>query len=777
MSDQALSNQVNFHATLASWRPRTKAILGAAMLFAAAAVVSSIAFIKLTFLLVSAVLILASIVAYFGPATIERWRDQELSKFVSVLRLDPCPVIVVGRDDVVVYANAFAHQELAVGKGMTLSDALLSLMADPASALSAVKNAFRLQKSFTHKVSVLSGDIDIDVVALSPRLAAIRFHIRDAPLFAQPGAFATLTLNEEHVVLEASPEARDLLGPYADMLALLCPNPPLRVGEINDLRGENGLLKCFVHELEPKAGLVSKGHRKIAIIPAGDDNHQHADAWSMLEELPVALLKMSADGIIELSNLPSRVLLGVESGAGRRLSELVEGPGRPLSDWLRDAVEGRGSAQPEILQMRRKDKDVFVQVALNPVRDGGKTVLIAVLQDATKLKSLELQFVQSQKMQAIGQLAGGVAHDFNNLLTAISGHCDLLLLRHGVDDPTYPDLMQISQNANRAAALVGQLLAYSRKQMLRLEIMSLRDMLSDVTHLLNRLVGEKVRMSLNHDPDLWCVRADKRQLEQVLMNLVVNARDAMPQGGEVVIRTENCLLETALKRDRAEVAPGRYVVVSVEDQGVGIPPDLLGKVFEPFYTSKKQGEGTGLGLSTAYGIIKQTGGFIFVDSTVGQGSRFQIYLPAHIAKAEALAPKVTSLATSEPAHGVVMLVEDEAPVRAFACRALKLKGFSVIEAASGEEAISVLADDALHVDVIVTDVVMPGMDGPTWVREALETRPDVRVIFVSGYAADSIEEVALPGQPSIFLPKPFSLTDLVDTVQAQMPTVDDMKSA
>ncbi|MEO0783043.1 MAG: ATP-binding protein, partial [Pseudomonadota bacterium] len=531
------------------------------------------------------------------------------------------------------------------------------------------------------------------------------------------------------------------------------------------------------HELEPKAGLVSKGHRKIAIIPAGDDNHQHADAWSMLEELPVALLKMSADGIIELSNLPSRVLLGVESGAGRRLSELVEGPGRPLSDWLRDAVEGRGSAQPEILQMRRKDKDVFVQVALNPVRDGGKTVLIAVLQDATKLKSLELQFVQSQKMQAIGQLAGGVAHDFNNLLTAISGHCDLLLLRHGVDDPTYPDLMQISQNANRAAALVGQLLAYSRKQMLRLEIMSLRDMLSDVTHLLNRLVGEKVRMSLNHDPDLWCVRADKRQLEQVLMNLVVNARDAMPQGGEVVIRTENCLQETPLKRDRAEVAPGRYVVVSVEDQGVGIPQDLLGKVFEPFYTSKKQGEGTGLGLSTAYGIIKQTGGFIFVDSTVGQGSRFQIYLPAHTAKAEALAPKVTSFATSEPAHGVVMLVEDEAPVRAFACRALKLKGFSVIEAASGEEAISVLADDALHVDVIVTDVVMPGMDGPTWVREALETRPDVRVIFVSGYAADSIEEVALPGQPSIFLPKPFSLTDLVDTVQAQMPTVDDMKSA
>ncbi|MEL7013704.1 MAG: ATP-binding protein, partial [Pseudomonadota bacterium] len=670
-----------------------------------------------------------------------------------------------------------AGHELALRKGMTLSDAFHGLMAMPGPALSAVLNAVKTNQSYRHSLNALPGEIDVDVVALSPRFAAIRFHLRDASMYSQTGAPAILTVNHENVVLDANPEARDLLGPYADMLALLCPNPPLRTGDINDLRSENGLLKCFVHEIDRTDGAASKDHRRIAIIPAVDHKDQQANAWSMLEELPVALLRMTADGLIEQSNRPARVLLGVESGAGRRLSELVDGPGRPVSDWLRDAVDGRGTMQPEILQMRRKDKDVFVQVALNPVRDGGKTVLIAVLQDATKLKSLELQFVQSQKMQAIGQLAGGVAHDFNNLLTAISGHCDLLLLRHGLDDPTYPDLMQISQNANRAAALVGQLLAYSRKQMLRLEIMSLREMLSDVTHLLNRLVGEKVRLSLKHEPDLWSVRADKRQLEQVLMNLVVNARDAMPDGGNVVIRTENCLLETPLKRDRAEVAPGRYVVVSVEDQGVGIPPDLISKVFEPFYTSKKQGEGTGLGLSTAYGIIKQTGGFIFIDSTVGQGTCFQIYLPAHIAKADTPAPKFKPRRPTEQAHGVVMLVEDEAPVRAFACRALKLKGFSVIEAPSGEDALSILSDEALHLDVIVTDVVMPGMDGPTWVRQALQTRPDVRVIFVSGYAADSIEEVALPGQPSVFLPKPFSLTDLVDTVQAQMPSVDDVNSA
>ncbi|MEM6467792.1 MAG: ATP-binding protein, partial [Pseudomonadota bacterium] len=328
-----------------------------------------------------------------------------------------------------------------------------------------------------------------------------------------------------------------------------------------------------------------------------------------------------------------------------------------------------------------------------------------------------------------------------------------------------------------AAALVGQLLAYSRKQMLRLETMSLRDMLSDVTHLLNRLVGEKVSLKLDHDPDLWSVRADKRQLEQVLMNLVVNARDAMPDGGEVVIRTENCLLQAPLQRDRAEVSPGRYVVVSVEDNGTGIPKDFLERVFEPFYTSKKQGEGTGLGLSTAYGIVKQMGGFIFVDSVEQRGTTFQIYLPAHTAEATAPAPAAALRSQMGQVNGVVMLVEDEAPVRAFASRAMKMKGFSVIEAASGEEALRLLEDDLLHIDVIVTDVVMPGIDGPTWVSEALRTRPDTRVVFVSGYAADSVDEGAMPGMKSVFLPKPFSLTDLVETVQSQLVARETAESA
>jgi two-component system cell cycle sensor histidine kinase/response regulator CckA len=370
-------------------------------------------------------------------------------------------------------------------------------------------------------------------------------------------------------------------------------------------------------------------------------------------------------------------------------------------------------------------------------------------------------------MQAIGQLAGGIAHDFNNLLTAITGHCDLLLLRHDQGDPDYADLVQINQNANRAAALINQLLAYSRKQTLQPQLLDLRDTLSDLTHLLNRLVGEKVSLTLRHDPGLSAIRADKRQLEQVLMNLVVNARDAMPEGGAIRIETENLALEQPLRRDRALVAPGRYVSVKVIDEGEGIAPDQRQKVFEPFFTTKRTGEGTGLGLSTAYGIVKQTGGFIFVDSAPGEGATFQLLFPAY-AEAQTGSPHdaPVELPTGS-ASGVVLLVEDEAPVRAFASRALQMRGFSVLEAESAEDALEILADAALHVDVFVTDVVMPGMDGPSWVQHALTARPNVKVVFMSGYAEETFGEAQRMIANSVFLPKPFSLDELTQTVQRQ----------
>jgi two-component system cell cycle sensor histidine kinase/response regulator CckA len=344
------------------------------------------------------------------------------------------------------------------------------------------------------------------------------------------------------------------------------------------------------------------------------------------------------------------------------------------------------------------------------------------------------------------------------------------MLRHDKGDPDFSDLSQISQNANRAASLVGQLLAFSRKQTLKPRIIDLRDTLSDLTHLLNRLVGEKVRLLLTHAQDLAPIRADKRQLEQVIMNLVVNARDAMPGGGEIRIETEALHLTTGLTRDRATLAPGNYVMVRVIDEGIGIAPDKMAKIFEPFYTTKRAGEGTGLGLSTVYGIVKQTGGYVFCDSVVGSGTCFTLYFPAHDQleteldeACEAPAPRAANAAQAS-----VLLVEDEAPVRAFASRALKLRGYTVFEAETGEEALRILQDETLHIDVFLSDVIMPGMDGPSWVREALKARPTTRVVFVSGYAEDVFNDGRPPVPAAVFLPKPFSLSELTETVSRQL---------
>jgi two-component system, cell cycle sensor histidine kinase and response regulator CckA len=343
------------------------------------------------------------------------------------------------------------------------------------------------------------------------------------------------------------------------------------------------------------------------------------------------------------------------------------------------------------------------------------------------------------------------------------------LLRRSRTDTDYADLMQIQQNANRAGALVGQLLAYSRKQTMKPERIDLHDVLSDLTHLLNRLVGERVDLKLVQDPLLGPIRADKRQLEQVMMNLVVNARDAMSDGGTIRIETEALTLSEVLRRDRAVVPCGEYAVIRVVDTGTGIPADKLEKIFEPFYTTKRTGEGTGLGLSTVYGIVKQSGGYIFVDSQLGEGATFSVYFPVHEIKPEDIVPvQPARKITMKQGEGVVLLVEDEAPVRAFASRALRMRGYTVLEADCAEDALRILEDANLQVDIFVTDVVMPGMDGPSWVREALKERPDVRVIFVSGYAEDCLSEGQARIPNSVFLPKPFSLTDLTTTVQGQL---------
>jgi two-component system cell cycle sensor histidine kinase/response regulator CckA len=536
-------------------------------------------------------------------------------------------------------------------------------------------------------------------------------------------------------------------------------DPPLRPDGVHVLTGTGQAARAVVLP-------GPEGARDVILAPLGGAEVSGLVPEHFLEDLPVALARLTTTGALTYANMAARALLGPRAEPGANIADLIEGLGRPIAERLADTARGRALGRSEVARGLAEGQEVFLQVAFTRTILDGAPSLLAVLSDATELKTLEAQFVQSQKMQAVGQLAGGVAHDFNNLLTAINGHCDLLLLRHDMADVEHGDLMQIRQNANRAAALVRQLLAFSRKQTLRPTVINLQDTLSELTHLLNRLLTDKVTLRISHGPDLWPVRVDERQIEQVIMNLVVNARDAMPRGGEVRITTRNLRLEQDLTRDRAVVLPGEYVVIEVADSGSGIPEGKLNKIFEPFYTTKQVGEGTGLGLSTAYGIIKQTGGFIFADSPAGQGATFTLYLPAHDRLEPLPAPPPEARRPRDlTGRGLVLLAEDEDAVRSFAARALRLRGYTVVEAVSGEQALEILADPDLRVDVMLSDVIMPGLDGPAWVREARLARPEAKVIFMSGYAEDAFVDgdSGVPG--SAFLPKPFTLAELTQKVK------------
>lgn len=688
----------------------------------------------------------------------------------TLIDKDPAPSVLADREGVVLTANRAASERLLTSSD-TVAGQLANVISTPANVIARMQQKADGFGSAREDIITRRGHIRLVVHRVGDDNFLWRLEdIADRPASAR-GAdginLPMLTASKSGTILFMNEASRKLLGGRAKSLDRIFRVLPLVSGEVHELDTENGSVMARVAVIP---GATER--QEIYLLPGDEasDAFSLADPSSTFEEIPVPLLRIDEGGRVTDCNRLVRDFFGGEDVAGREMWDLVDGLGRSVRDWLQDAFDSKTRRQAVVLRATGVSPEVFLQVTLTKVVEDGKPSLVAVLTDATELKTLEAQFVQSQKMQAIGQLAGGVAHDFNNLLTAISGHCDLLLLRHDEGDEDFGDLTQISQNANRAASLVGQLLAFSRKQNLQPQTMDLRDTLSDLTHLLNRLVGEKTTLSFSHDPSLMPIRADKRQLEQVMMNLVVNARDAMQQGGEIKIETEAVVLHEDLIRDRATVPAGRYSIVRVQDQGVGISADKLPNIFEPFYTTKRTGEGTGLGLSTVYGIIKQTGGFIFVDSVLGVGTTFTLYFP--VREHTELVERDVKPPTVEPlrnrADGVVLLVEDEAPVRAFASRALQLKGFTVIEADCAEAALEVLADEDLEVDVFVTDVIMPGMDGPSWVKKALVDRPDVRVVFVSGYAEDSIADNQASIPNSVFLPKPFSLNDLTTTVHHQL---------
>jgi two-component system cell cycle sensor histidine kinase/response regulator CckA len=750
------------------FRPRARALLAVAVATLAIAWLAGEGLERHLMSALAATLAFAAIILRAAGL----WRDWRIKvgagRLLGAVERDPAPCFVTDAEGSVVASNPAALALCDAGGERTMLWVVGTYFAHPAAVLLRLQRRAATGSAAQEVVRTGQGAVRLSVHGAAAGLFLWRFDTIEGFPGPEPDALLsglpTLIVDGSGAIVAANDALRRLVGLSAQRIGDLFRTLPKHDGDLVVVKALDGPLPVIVAEIRNEGG-----RRVLCLFPAAALAAQGLAAE--VETLPVALMRLSADGRIHAANRAARHLLGLSAGIEANLAERVEGLGRSIADWLADTLSGRSPGRAEVLRLREGREDAFVQIALHRAEDG--VGLIAVLTDATAMKTLEAKFVQSQKMQAIGQLAGGVAHDFNNLLTAIAGHCDLLLLRHDRADPDYADLMQISQNTNRAASLVGQLLAFSRKQTLKPERIDLADVLGDMTHLLGRLVGARVQLELDCADGVGPVRADRRQLEQVLMNLIVNARDAMPGGGRVRLTVRPCVLSRQLERDRACVPAGEYALIEVSDTGTGISPDRLEKIFEPFYTTKRPGEGTGLGLSTAYGIIKQTSGFIFVDSIPGEGATFSIYLPVNRSielPAASTDPAFTTTGAADaarPGQGVVLLVDDEAPVRAFAARALKLRGFAVLEADSAETALRLLEDSAIRVDVFVTDVIMPGLDGPTWVRRALADRPGVRVVFISGYAEEGFLAEQSQIANSVFLAKPFSLDALVRAAQGR----------
>jgi len=440
---------------------------------------------------------------------------------------------------------------------------------------------------------------------------------------------------------------------------------------------------------------------------------------------------------------------------------------------LADAVRrfaGGATHKADITVRLNNNPEEPVALSLAGARGMGEAAVLLSLKNSGEETRLKREVAQATKMQAVGQLAGGIAHDFNNILTAIIGHCDLMLMRHSPGDSDYDDIQQIRLNSARAAGLTRQLLAFSRQQTLRPQVLQLPDVISEVAYLLKRLLGETVTLTVTHGRNLGSVRVDPGQLEQVVMNLAVNARDAMlakdPHGGGTLSIETMAVSAADVRRMQSDILPiGDYTALRMSDTGAGISAEIMSKIFEPFFTTKEVGKGTGLGLSTVYGIVKQSGGYIFADSKPGKGASFTIYLPVHSAVAEAAKPVLPPPPKRSETwgSGTILLVEDEDMVRAVAERALTRQGYTVLTAENGEATLELLEQHP-RPDLLISDVVMPMMDGPTMVRHARARHPDLPILFMSGYAEEQLRR-SIDIDNVAFLAKPFSVQQLAEAAR------------
>jgi two-component system, cell cycle sensor histidine kinase and response regulator CckA len=525
---------------------------------------------------------------------------------------------------------------------------------------------------------------------------------------------------------------------------------PMRVRE-TALQHEGALMAYFAR-LEERH-IVSEPEPGLPQLPV------------FINELPLALALADRDGRLLYANARFREVaqIVVEDRVAYPSDIVTDEDRNAVSDLVRRVGARAASSQQCVVRLKANPEQP-VKLTVTQAKGGGPEACVLTITDNAEQQRLEQHLAQAQKMQAVGQLAGGIAHDFNNILQAIIGYCDLLLQRHLPGDASFADINQILSNANRAAGLVRQLLAYSRQQSLRPTIERVTELITDQAGTLKQLVREKATLDVHHARDVGYVRVDPNQFYQVVMNLVVNARDAIAHQGVITVRTRMATPADAPDRERAIMPPGEYVLISVTDTGSGISPEHIAKIFDPFFTTKDVGKGTGLGLSTVYGIIKQSSGFIFADSTVGKGTTFNVFLPSCDApRAEDVVRKV-DVVEDLWGQGTILFVEDEDAVRTFATKALERKGYKVLAAASGEQALEYLSEHGASIDLLISDVVMPNMDGPTVVKHARAAYPTLKVIMISGYAEESLRK-SIETPDVAFLPKPFQLKELASMVK------------
>ncbi|MBI5605826.1 MAG: PAS domain S-box protein, partial [Deltaproteobacteria bacterium] len=425
------------------------------------------------------------------------------------------------------------------------------------------------------------------------------------------------------------------------------------------------------------------------------------------------------------------------------------------SGSVSDLEVGFRTKAGEILTVQRSAEKIIL---------GEEVCLISVNHDITRHRHLEEQLRQSQKMEAIGRLAGGIAHDFNNILTAILGYSDLLLLNLKPREPMYNEIEEIRKAGQRAAALTQQLLAFSRKQILKQVPLNLNTLVNNLKNMLLRIIGEDIELVTVLAPDLGQIKSDWGQVEQVIMNLAVNARDAMTHGGKLVIETANIYLDQTFVHQHPGSTMGFSVMLTVRDTGCGMETDVLLHIFEPFFTTKELGRGTGLGLSTVYGIVKQSGGYILAESIPGKGSTFKIFFP-RIDQAQGPADRQDSSPLSPAESGVILVVEDDNLVRDLVRKILTMHGHLVLEAQNGEEAIRLCQDYEGRIDLLTTDVVMPGMNGPELSRRVLALRPEMKVLFMSGYSDNLFPQYGILYSGKNFIQKPFAPNDLINKIR------------